>query len=305
MEKIKIIVIVGPTASGKSRLAMELAERFNGEIVSADSMQVYRHMDIGTAKPAKEQREKIPHHMMDVADPDEEFTAARYREEASIAINDIHKRGKNIFVAGGTGLYIRALTKGLFNGPGADMRIRGELAMLGGSQGTWRLYERLKQVDPEAASKIHPNNTARIVRAMEVYCLTNKPISAFQKEHGFSEEPYDALKIGLSVDRKFLYKCIEDRVDNMIKAGLPEEVGRLMSMGYSPDIKAMCGLGYKEIAMYIQNQCSLEDAVSEIKKNTRRYAKRQMTWFKKETDIKWLAHDEMEGIISLAERFLV
>ncbi|MBI5048226.1 MAG: tRNA (adenosine(37)-N6)-dimethylallyltransferase MiaA [Deltaproteobacteria bacterium] len=306
MNKIKIVAIVGPTASGKSMLAMELAERFNGEIVSADSMQVYRYMNIGTGKPTKEQSAKIPHHLIDVANPDEEFSAARYSNEASESINLIHEREKNIFIVGGTGLYIKALTKGLFKGPASDKRFRNELTMLGaGSEGIRYLYERLKEIDPEAASKIHPNNTARIVRALEIYYLTNKPISLFQKEHGFSEEPYNVLKIGLSVDRKFLYKCIEDRVDNMVEAGLVEEARRLLAMGYSPGLKAMCGLGYKEIVMYIQNKCTMEDAVREIKKNTRRYAKRQMTWFKKETDVRWFVHDENDRIISLLERFLI
>ena len=314
MGKIKIVAVVGPTASGKSMLAMELTARFNGEIVSADSMQVYRFMDIGTAKPTQEQRQRVPHHLIDIADPDEEFNAARYSEEASRAIHDIHERGKNVFVVGGTGLYIRALTKGLFKGPGSDMRLRNEFAILGSrSEGARYLYEKLKEIDPEAASRIHPNNMARIVRALEVYYLTNKPISVFQKEHGFSEEPYDVLKVGLSIDKRFLYKRIEDRVDSMIEAGLVAEVRRLLAMGYSPDLKAMRGLGYKEIAGYIQNKYSLEDAIMEIKKNTRRYAKRQMTWFRKEVDISlppnasiggWFTHDEKDKIISLLERFL-
>ncbi len=305
MNKIKVVVIVGPTASGKSALAMELAEKFNGEIVSADSMQVYRYMDIGTAKPTKEQRKKIIHHLIDVADPDEDFTAARYGGEASKAICEIHNRGKNVFVVGGTGLYVRALTKGLFKGPGSDMRLRSEFAILGsGSEGAKYLYERLKEVDPEAALRIHPNNIARVIRALEVYYLTNKPISAFQKEHSFSEEPYEVMKIGLAVDRKSLYKGIEDRVDIMLQAGLAEEARRLLAMGYSPALKAMCGLGYKEIIGYIQNKYSLEDAVVEIKKNTRRYAKRQMTWFRKEADIRWFAPDKKQGIMALIKEFL-
>lgn len=305
MDKIKIIVIVGPTASGKSALAMELSERFDGEIVSADSRQVYRYMDIGTAKPVKEQREKIPHHLIDIADPDEEFTAARYSDEASKAIREIHERGNNVFVAGGTGLYIKALTKGLFKGPGSDVRLRNEFAMLGsGSEGAMYLYGKLKEVDPEAASRIHPNNAARIIRALEVYYLTNKPISVFQKEHNFSEEPYEAIKVGLSADRKSLYKSIEDRVDNMMKVGLVEEARRLLDMGYSPDLKAMCGLGYKEILGYIQNKYGLEGAVREIKKNTRRYAKRQMTWFRKEADIRWFSSEEKDKIVALIEGFL-
>ena len=310
MGKIKIVVVVGPTASGKSMLAMELAARFKGEIVNADSMQVYRFMEIGTAKPTKEQRQRVPHHLIDIADPDEEFNAARYSEEASRSIHDIHERGKNVFVVGGTGLYVRALTKGLFKGPGSDMRLRNEFAILGSrSEGARYLYEKLKEVDPDAASRIHPNNMARIVRALEVYYLTNKPISVFQKEHGFSEEPYDVLKVGLSIDKRFLYKRIEDRVDSMIEAGLVAEVKKLLDMGYvGTDLKsvpkAMHALGYKEILEYIQNKISLENAVEEIKKNTKRYAKRQLTWFRKEADIKWFAHDKKEDIIILVKEFL-
>ncbi|MBI3398198.1 MAG: tRNA (adenosine(37)-N6)-dimethylallyltransferase MiaA [Deltaproteobacteria bacterium] len=310
MDKIKVVAIVGPTASGKSMLAMELAERFNVEIVSADSMQVYRSMDIGTAKPTKEQRSKIKHHMIDVANPDEEFTAARYKDEASKAIHGAHARGKNVFVVGGTGLYIRALTKGLFNGPGSDMRLRNGFAMLAnyhaqiGSDGKRYLHDKLKEVDAESASKIHPHNTARIVRAMEVYYLTSQPISLLQKEHGFLEEPYQVIKIGLSVDRETLYKKIEERVDRMIEAGMVDEVRRLLANGYSSKLKAMGGLGYKEITEHIQNKCSLEDAIKEIKRNTRRYAKRQMTWFKKEADIRWFSCEEKDRIITLVEGFL-
>lgn len=303
--KIKLVVIVGPTASGKSALAMELAERFNGEIISADSMQVYRYMDIGTAKPAKEQRQRIAHHLIDAADPDENFTAARYSGEASKAICEIHNRGKNIFVVGGTGLYIKALTKGLFKGPGSDASIRSALAALGAAGGGARcLYEKLKEVDPDAALKIHPNNTARIIRALEVYYLTDKPISIFQRDHDFSEEPYEAMKIGLAIDRKILYKSIDDRVDNMIEAGFLEEARRLLAAGYSPTLKAMMGLGYKEIIGHIQGRYTLECAIKEIKKNTRRYAKRQMTWFRKEADIRWFAPDEKQGIMTLVKEFL-
>jgi tRNA dimethylallyltransferase len=305
MNKIKVVAIVGPTASGKSVIAIDLSRRFDGEIVSADSMQIYRYLDIGTAKTVKEAKENIRHHLIDIADPDEEFTAARYRDEASKVIREIHERGKNVFVVGGTGLYIRALTKGLFKGPGSDAQLRSELAMLGsGNDGARYLYEKLKETDPEAALRIHPNNTARIIRALEVYYLTKKSISVFQKEHNFSEEPYELIKIGLSVDRKSLYKSIEDRVDNMMKVGLEEEARRLLDMGYSPGLKTMRGLGYKEIIGYIQNKYSREDAVREIKKNTRRYAKRQMTWFKKEADIRWFASEEKDKIISLIEGFL-
>jgi len=308
--RVKVVVIIGPTASGKSAIAIELAERFNGEIVSADSMQVYRYMDIGTAKPTKDQRKRVPHHLIDSVNPDEEFTAARYKDEAAKAIQEINNKGKNIFIVGGTGLYIRALTKGLFKGPCSDIKLRSELEMIAhskeqiGESGRKYLHDKLKEIDPEAASKIHPNNIARIIRALEVYYLTNKPISVFQKEHSFSEEPYEVMKIGLSVDRKVLYKRIEDRVDDMIRSGFEEEVKGLLEMGYSPELKALNSLGYNEMINFIQDKYGLEKAIGEIKKNTKRYAKRQMTWFRKEADIRWFSVEEKDKIISLLDDFL-
>lgn len=312
MQKIKVVIILGPTASGKSDIALDLAERFNAEIVSADSMQVYRYMDIGTAKPPMRYRTKIQHYLIDIADPDEEFSAARYKDEAAKVIDEIHRRGKNILVVGGTGLYIKVLTKGLFKCPGIDIKIRNELDLLANSctdqfseDGKVYLYNKLKEVDPDAATRIHPNNIRRIVRALEVYYVTNKPISVLQKEHSFSDEPYKTLKIGLSIDRDILYKRIEDRVENMIAAGFEKEVRRLIEMGYLPQLKAMGGLGYKEMLGYIHNKYSLEEAVKEIKKNTKRYAKRQMTWFKRDTDIVWVKDGEKDKMISLLEGFLV
>lgn len=309
-DKEKVVIIVGPTASGKSALAAELAQRFNGEIVSADSMQVYRYMDIGTAKPTSEQRRMAAHHMIDIADPAEGFTAAAYSAKAKKAIHEIHNRGKNVFIAGGTGLYIRAVIKGLFNVPASDARIRHEFALTAqmqkqiGKDGKSCLYDRLKEVDPDAAARIHPNNAVRIIRALEVYHLTNRPISAFHKEHGCGEELYETIKIGILVDRKILYNSIENRVDNMIEAGLMGEVRGLLNRGYSPELKAMGSLGYKEIIGYIQNKYGFEHAVKEIKKNTRRYAKRQITWFKKEPGVIWFTYEEKGRITSLIEGFL-
>jgi len=299
-ELIKLVVLVGPTASGKSRLAIELAERFNGEIVNIDSRQVYRYMDIGTAKPSDKDRERVPHHLIDIVDPDEDFSVAKFREEAVKAIQDIYERGRNIFVVGGSGLYIKALIGGLFKGPGADEGLRSELRREAELQGARYLYQRLKEVDPEAASCIHPHNMVRVLRALEVFYLTDRPISSFQKEHGFLERPYETLKIGVTKDRHTLYRDIEARVDRMIEAGLVEEVKRL---NYPSILKSMQGLGYREIMGYLYGKYTLEEAIRRLKRNTRRYAKRQMTWFRKDRDIHWFYPEDRERIFSLVEGF--
>lgn len=304
MEEIKVVVILGPTASGKSKTAIELAGMFDAEIVSADSMLVYRFMDIGTAKPSKDERAKVKHHLIDIANPDEDYTAAQFKDDASKAIEDIHKKGKNIFIVGGTGLYIKALTRGLFKGPSKDERLRKKFKKLSEEKGRDYLYAMLKKVDPVSASKIHPNNEVRIIRALEVYHTANKPLSSFQTEHGFIEEPYETLQIGIAKEREKLYQDIETRVDNMIDAGLIDEVKRLIKMGYSPELKPMQALGYKEANNYLDGMLSFDDMLKEIKKNTKRYAKRQMTWFRKETDIKWLDADDRKGMISMIKGFL-
>ena len=304
MDKMKIIVIVGPTASGKSEIAIRLAERFNTEIVNADSMQVYRFMDIGTAKPSAPDRLRIRHHVIDIVNPDEDYTAAQYKLDAARHIDEIHQRGKNIFVVGGTGLYIRALTRGLFKGPGRNEMLRMKLERLSEKKGKGYLYRILKRVDPVSASKIHPNNEARIVRALEVYLSAGKSISSFQMEHGFMEMPYKTLYIGLAKDRLMLYQDIDARVDRMIEAGFIDEVKRLLDMGFAPELKPMQALGYKEAVLYLHGEIGFDDMVIEIKKNTKRYAKRQLTWFKKEPDIIWLGAIDVPQITSRVKRFL-
>lgn len=285
--KLKIIVIVGPTAVGKSKVAIELAERFNGEIINADSMQVYRYMDIGTAKPSKVDRERVRHHLIDIRNPDEDFDAAQFRDEASKVIADIVNRGHLPVVVGGTGLYIKALTEGIFDAPGSDEELREKLRKEVEASGISALYNKLFEVDPESASRIGPQNTHRIIRALEIFYLTGKPISQYQKEHAFSERPYDTYKIGLTKERKTLYKDIDDRVENMIKAGIVAEVRRIIEMGYGPGLKAMKALGYSHICRYLDGEYDLEEAVRLIKRDTRHYAKRQMTWFRKDAGINW------------------
>lgn len=304
MGKTKIVVICGPTASGKSALALELAPAFNAEIISADSMQVYKGMDIGTAKPSPEDRERVRHHLIDVVSPDEDYTAARFRSDAAEKIDEIRSRGKNVFVTGGTGLYIKALTKGMFEGPAGDANVRGELLREAAEHGPEAIYAKLKEVDPAGAAAIHPNNLRRTVRALEVYCLSKTPISEFHRAHGFSEEPYSALKIGLVKERPELYAGIEKRVDAMMAGGLLEETKRLMARGYPPSLKPMSALGYKEMCSFIGGACSFDEAVRLLKRNTRRYAKRQMTWFRKDPEIRWFSPADKDAIINLIKGHL-
>lgn len=283
----KIIVIVGPTAVGKSKVAIELAERFDGEIVNADSMQVYRYMDIGTAKPSAVDRERVSHHLIDIRNPDEDFDAARFQEEASKAIVEIVDKGKLPIVVGGTGLYIKALTEGIFDAPGSDKELREKLRKEAEDFGMSVLYNKLFEVDPESAGRIGPRNTHRLIRALEVFYLTGISISQYQKGHAFSDRPYDTFKIGLTKERETLYKDIDDRIENMVKAGLVDEVRRIIEMGYSPGSKAMNALGYSHICRYLKGEYDLEEAVRLIKRDTRHYAKRQMTWFRKDAGINW------------------
>ncbi len=285
--KPKLVVVLGPTAVGKSDVALELALHMNGEIINADSQQVYRQMDIGTAKPSTKLRQKIPHHVIDVVDPDEEFNVARYRELATASIHDIRRRGKQAIVCGGTGLYIKALTRGLFLGPAQDAGIRAALTLEAHGHGLRSLYERLEQIDPSATSWIHPNDRQRIIRALEVYELTGKPMSEWQKGHAFGETPFNTLKIGLDRQRAELYDLINQRCDQMIEAGLVDEVKGLFAQGYSLDLKPVCSVGYRHMGLFLMGKMSLEQAVFLMKRDTRRLAKRQLTWFRSDREIRW------------------
>lgn len=296
MERIKAVVIAGPTASGKTALAIELARVFDGEIISADSMQVYKHMDIGAGKPSKEQRAAMAHHLVDIVEPDEDYTAADFMRDADRAINDIHERGKRVFVAGGTGLYIRALLHGIIEGPAGDKALREVLIGEAAERGSGWLHERLKSLDPEAAASIHPNNLRRALRALEVTLLSKRPSSELKREHAFLENRYDALLIGLKMDRQALYAAIDERVDGMLAKGLVHETKSLVDAGYSTSLKPMNGLGYKEVTGFLTGEYPLAEAVRLIKRNTRRYAKRQITWFNKEPGITWHSPTDKETI---------
>jgi tRNA dimethylallyltransferase len=292
-DKQRIVIILGPTASGKTSLAVRLAERFDGEIVNADSMQVYRGMDIGTAKPALELRRKIPHHLIDIVDPEINFSASDFRREATRAIEDIAGRGKNVFIVGGTGLYIRALQQGLVDSPSGAGEVREELEEMAAREGNEALLNQLARVDPFTAARLHPNDRVRIIRALEVYRMTGVPISRERNAHGFSGDYYRALKIGLTMERGELYRRIDQRVESMIAAGLVEEVKTLLDRGFSPRLKALRSIGYRQICAYISGEYDLDEAIRLIKRDTRHYAKRQMTWFKNDNEINWVEYSDI------------
>ncbi|MBW1741450.1 MAG: tRNA (adenosine(37)-N6)-dimethylallyltransferase MiaA, partial [Deltaproteobacteria bacterium] len=283
--KPSLIIISGPTCVGKTEVAIVLAEPLGADIISADAMQVYRYMDIGTAKPTEEQRARVRHHLIDVVDPDEPFSAALFKTMAGAIIRDLDQKGRLVFVVGGTGLYIKALTRGLFAGQEQDEVVRKKLKKEAKTLGLAVLYQRLQKVDPAAAARIHPNDTYRIIRALEVYQATGQPISHYQKAHGFGDCPYRTLKIGLTLDRNILYDRINRRVDLMLASGLLEEVKWLLDQGYPSTLKSMQSIGYRHMADYLEHRIAWDEAVRLFKRDTRRYAKRQLTWFKADPEI--------------------
>ena len=290
----KILVIVGPTASGKTRMAVELAQRHNGEVISADSMQIYRTMDIGTAKPTKEEMGGIPHHMIDVADPEEDFSVARYVEMAARCVDDVLERGKLPIVAGGTGLYIDSLLSGRTFAPfSPDSALRGELERELAEKGGQAMLEALAQVDPEAAQRLHPNDHKRIVRALEVYRSTGKPITQHNRETQAIPPRYNALTIGLAFqDRQAMWRRIDQRVDEMVAAGLEDEVRRLLTSGISPKCTAMQAIGYKEFTQALSGEMTWQEAADVVKLRSRQYAKRQLTWFGRNPNTRWVRWDD-------------
>jgi tRNA dimethylallyltransferase len=293
--KTKLVIILGPTAVGKSELALELAAEIHGEIVNADSQQVYRHLDIGTGKPSAADRARVPHHLIDVVDPDEDFNAALFRALAAQCIADIQGRRRPVMLCGGTGLYLKALTRGLFVGPGQDAAVRENLNREIDRRGLAALYERLVEIDPGVPSAIHPNDRQRIVRALEVYELTGKPLSRWQKEHAFGDEPYEALKIGLNRERAELYDRINRRCERMIQDGLLEEVRGLVAKGYSLDLKPLRSVGYRQMGAVVRGEMSLEEALGEMKQETRHLAKRQLTWFRGDAEVRWFHPENHKG----------
>ncbi len=301
MGKPEVIIIQGPTGVGKSSVAVDLARRFSAEIINADSMQFYRHLDIGTAKPGPEELSSVRHHLFSVVDPDEHFDAGRFSAEGRRLIEEITSRGNTPLVVGGTGLYIRALTGGLSPSPPADRALRERLR----AQPAAALYERLQRLDPEYAAAVHKNDTVRIVRALEVYYQTGSTFSEHHRRHRFSDSPYRCLQIGLRMDREALYRIINRRVDAMMSRGFMDEVRGLLSAGYSPELKSLQSIGYKQMVSCARGEISSEDAVAEIKKQTRRYAKRQLTWFRKADGIVWFTLPGQRAAIGRAvKKFL-
>ncbi len=283
--KEKLFVILGPTAVGKTEISLALSEEIGAEIISADSMQVYRGMDIGTAKPTPEERARVPHHLIDVADPKEEFSAGRYVSLADEAIKDITRRGKIPLVVGGTGMYVRALLEGIFDGPGADFRLREGLAETE-SKDPGALHKMLKNVDSKASEKIHPSDARRIIRALEVYEKTGKTISENQRQWGNGAR-YNYKIAGLTMPRPELYRRIDARVENMIENGLLEEVQALKNKGCTRDLPSMHALGYKQLLAHLDGEFRLDEAIRLIKRDTRHYAKRQYTWFNARKNVAW------------------
>lgn len=294
-QRKNLIVLTGPTAVGKSALAVTLAKRIGGEIISADSMQIYRYMDIGSAKIRKEEMQDVPHHLIDVLMPDEEFHVFRFQELAKAAIVEIYERGHIPIIVGGTGFYIQALLYDIDFMPEEDhtgirLRLENEAARFGNEF----LYERLKVIDPESAQMIHVNNVKRVIRALEFYELNNYPISKHNERERRKESPYSFCYFVLNDDRKNLYRKINDRVDAMVDEGLIEEVKMLQKLGYHRQMVSMQGIGYKEILDYLEGKHSLEEAIYLIKRDTRHFAKRQLTWFRKERDVIWINKPEFD-----------
>ncbi len=296
-------MILGPTCVGKTQVSLKLADILKGEIVSFDSRQVYKFMDIGTAKPTKKEREKIPHHLIDLVSPDEKFTAADYGKEAREIIRQIIKRNKQPIAVGGSGLYLEALIKGFFQGPQADEKIRKRLEREAQEFGEPHLFSRLKEVDPQAAERIHPNDLVRIIRALEVYELTGKPISTWQREGDYEPFPMQFVKIGLNLKRKKIYQRINQRTEQMISEGPLDEVRMLKKKGFTPELKALKTVGYQELFAYLEGKLDLSDAIEKIRLNTRHYAKRQLTWFRKDKEIIWMGADDDNLIEKILEHF--
>lgn len=293
MKKIPLIVVGGPTASGKTALAIELAKALDGEIVSADSMQIYKYMDIGTAKPTADELKECPHHLIGFREPDCDFSVADYTELAHKTIADITARGKVAIMCGGTGLYINSVVNDVdFGEYENDYELRKSLDELAKKDGAGVLLDMLAEFDPVSAKRLHPNNVKRIIRAIEFYKVSGVPISEHQERTKLKESRYDATMFLINHNREVLYDRINRRVDIMISDGLVDEVRSIMNMGYSRDLNSMQGIGYKEMIAYLEGEISLADAIDMIKQNSRRYAKRQLTWFRRDDRINMLSPDD-------------
>lgn len=290
---IDLIIISGPTGVGKTDISIKLASKLNGEIISADSMQIYKYMDIGSAKITKEEMKGIPHHLIDIIEPSVEFSVAQFKERSENIIEDISSRQKYPILVGGTGLYINSLIFNYdFAGVYKDIEFRRELEELAEEGGKEYVHEMLKAVDMVSYKKLYPNDLKRVIRALEVHKLTGKTIAEFNENQDIYNIPYNVHYFVLNMDRANLYKRINERVDIMLQKGLVEEVIKLKNMGYNSDMQSMKGIGYKEILFYLEGKTTLEEAIEKIKQGSRNYAKRQLTWFRKDTRTKWIDKDK-------------
>ena len=299
----KVLVILGPTCVGKTQVSLKVADLLNGEIVSFDSRQVYKFMDIGTAKPTNEERKRVPHYLVDVVLPDQKFSAADFGTRARETINGIFERDKQPIAVGGSGLYLKALIGGFFQGPPANPDIRERLNREAQEQGGAYLYNKLKLVDQKAAERIHPHDLIRIVRALEVFEITGKPITTWQLEGNYEPFPVRFIKIGLSLERSRLYQRIDRRVEEMFAKGLLDEVKSLKEKEYAPSLKAFRTVGYQELFSCLDGKLEIMEAKDRIKLNTRHYAKRQMTWFRRDREIMWMDVTDKDLINRILQHF--
>jgi len=304
-DKPKLLVLIGPTAVGKTKLSIELAKAFSCEIISGDSMQVYRGMDIGTAKISESEMEGVPHHLIDIHEPDEPFSVSEFQERCTQLISEITARGNLPFIVGGTGLYVESLCYQYeFAESGSDEEFRLEQADFATEFGNEALHDKLRTIDPESAQRLHPNDTRRVIRALEIHKLTGETLSE-QLSRQKKTTPYDLCLIGLTMDRQMLYNRIEERIDHMMEQGLIEEVQKLQAQGYTPDMVSMQGLGYKEIWPYLDGTATLEETAYLLKRDTRHFAKRQLSWFRHMHDIQWVDVSDRKTFLQIMKRFMV
>jgi len=299
-----LVVLVGPTAVGKSGIAILVAKALGTEVLTADSRQVYRGMDIGTDKPVPAERQNVPHRLIDLVEPDQLFNTGEFRRQALTEIARLHGEGKIPLLVGGTGLYVRTVLRGLWEGPPADWEFRRRLDQEAEAKGADWLYRQLVEVDPVSARRLHPNDRVKIVRALEVHHVLGRPLSEEHRRHAFADQPFTPLLIGLTREREALYRRVDDRVELEIAKGLVEETQRLLDKGYGRQLGSMKGLGYKQMAGYLAGEYDYEEAVRRLKRDTRHFAKRQMTWFRKEPGLQWLTVGEAETAAHTAERIV-
>lgn len=299
-----LVVLAGPTAIGKSRIAIEVAQALGTEILTADSTQVYRGMNIGTDTPSEEERQGVPHRLIDLVEPDEPFNAGEFRRQALPEISRLYEKGLLPLAVGGTGLYVRALLHGLWPGPPSDHALRGKLEEEARARGGESMYQELGRVDPVTARRLHPRDTVKVLRALEVYRQTGAPLSKAHEKHAKGATPFRALVLGLTMERDALYQRIDQRVDVELAKGLVEETRTLLAKGYSRGLVSMKSLGYRQMAGYLEGEYSFAEAVRRLKRDTRHFAKRQMTWFRKEPGLAWVEVHPDESVQSVSQRIL-